>query len=84
MSIDDLLAQPALRPAPRRAIGALLREKRATAELGTRPPIAEIDTWAVAELERLDPDRLALPGAPRRDMREEVDRLYRRIIGIAT
>jgi uncharacterized protein len=82
MSIDVLLGQPALPPAPRRAVEALLREKRATPELGTRPPIAEIDTWAVAELDRLDPDRLALPGAPRRDMREEADSLYRRVIGI--
>jgi predicted nucleotidyltransferase len=83
MSIDDLLSQPVLPAAPRRAIEALLREKRATAELGTRAPIADIDAWTAAELDRLDPDRLALPGTPRRDMREEIDRLYRRIVGIA-
>jgi predicted nucleotidyltransferase len=82
MSIDGLLGQAALPPAPRRAIEALLREKRATPELGTRAPIADIDAWAAAELERLDPDRLALSGAPRRDMREGADRLYRRIIGL--
>jgi predicted nucleotidyltransferase len=37
----------------------------------------------VAELERLNPDRLALASEPRRDMRQEADRVYRRIIGIA-
>ncbi|MBO0763668.1 MAG: nucleotidyltransferase domain-containing protein [Hyphomicrobiaceae bacterium] len=83
MSIDDLLCRLALPPAPRRAVEALLGEKRATPGLGTRPPIAEIDAWAVAELERLDPDRLAFPDAPRLDMRGEADRLYRRIIGLA-
>ena len=83
MSIDDLLGLPALPTAARRAVEALLNEKRVTPELGTRPPIAEIDAWAAAELERLNPDRLALPGEPRRDMRQEADRVYRRIIGIA-
>jgi hypothetical protein len=58
----------------------LLAEKRTTPELGTRPPIVEIDAWASAELERLNPERLSLSGQPRRDMREEADRLYRRII----
>ena len=83
MSIDDLLGLPALPTAARRAVEALLNEKRVTPELGTRPPIAEIDAWAAAELERLNPDRLALAGEPRRDMRQEADRVYRRIIGIA-
>lgn len=81
MSIDDLMALPALPDAPRRAIEVLLAEKRTTPELGTRPPIVEIDAWASAEPERLNPDRLSLSGQPRRDMREEADRLYRRIIG---
>jgi uncharacterized protein len=83
MSVDDLLEQSAMPAAPRRAVETLLREKRATPELGTRPPISEIDAWAVAELERLNPDRLALSGEPRQDMRERADRLYRRVIGIA-
>ena len=61
----------------------MLSEKRTTPELGARPPIADIDTWIVGELERLTPDRLALSGEPQRDMREEADRLYRRIIGVA-
>ena len=82
MSIDDLLEQSGLPAAPRRAVEALLREKRATPELGMRPPIVEIDAWAAAELERLHPDRLALPGEPHEDMREDADRLYRRIIGV--
>jgi len=83
MSIDDLMALPALPAAPRRAVEILLHEKRATPELGMRPPIAEIDAWAAAELERLNPDRLALSDEPRRGMREEADRLYRRVIGVA-
>jgi hypothetical protein len=82
MCIDDLLEQTALPAASRSAIEALLREKRATPELGTRLPIAEIDAWAAGELERLDPERLLLPGERRRDMREEADRLYRRVIGL--
>jgi len=82
MSIGDLLGQSAMPTAPRRAVEALLREKRETPELGVRPPIAEIDGWAVGELERLRPDRVALSGEPRQDMREEADRLYCRIIGV--
>jgi len=82
MAIGDLLDRCALPEAPRRAVEALLAEKRAAPERGTRPPFAEIDTWVADELERLQPDSLALPGEPRRDMREEADRLYRRIIGV--
>jgi uncharacterized protein len=82
MAIGDLLGHSALPVAPRRAVEALLQEKRATSELGLRPPIAEIDAWAVGELERLRPDQLALSDAPERDMRGEADRLYRRVIGI--
>jgi predicted nucleotidyltransferase len=82
MSIGDLLDGSDIPPAPRRAVEALLAAKRATPELGTRPPIAEIDAWAVAELERLDPARLAWSDPPGRDMRAEADRLYRRIIGL--
>jgi predicted nucleotidyltransferase len=82
MAVGALLEQSALPAAPRRAVEALLAEKRATPELGTRAPIAEIDAWAAAELERLDPDGLALPGEPRRDIRAEADRLYRRVIGV--
>jgi hypothetical protein len=82
MAIGDLLAQSALPATARTAIETLLREKRETPELGARPPIAAIDDWAAGELERLNPERLALSGEPRRDMREEADRLYRRVIGI--
>ena len=82
MAIGDLVGCSALPAGPRRAIEALLQEKRATPELGFRPPIAEIDAWVVGELERLHPDRLALSDAPERDMREEADRLYRRVIDI--
>jgi predicted nucleotidyltransferase len=82
MAIDDLLDGSDLPPAPRRAVAALLAAKRATPELGAMPPIADIDAWAAAELERLDPGRLAWSDPPRRDMRGEADRLYRRIIGI--
>jgi hypothetical protein len=35
-----------------------------------------------SELERLNPDRIALPGEPRGDMRADADRLYRRAIGL--
>jgi hypothetical protein len=31
-----------------------------TPELGTRPPIAEIDAWAAGELERLEPAQFAV------------------------
>ncbi len=82
MAIGELLERSALPPAPRRAVEALLAEKRGTPELGARAPIAEIDAWVTGELERLDPGRLALPGEPRRDIREDADRLYRRIIGV--
>jgi hypothetical protein len=82
MAIGDLLDRCVLPAGPRRAIEVLLAEKRAAPELGTRPPIAEIDRWVVGELERLNPDRIALPGEPRRDMRGDADRLYRRIIGV--
>ena len=81
MAIGDLLEESAIPPAPRQAVEALLAEKRTTPELGMRSPIAEIDTWVAGELERLHPDRLALPGGSPRDIREEADRLYRRIIG---
>jgi predicted nucleotidyltransferase len=82
MAIDDLLERCELPDAPRRAVEALLAEKRGAPELGTRPPIAAIDAWAAGELERLHPERLALPGEPRGDMREEADRLFRRVIGV--
>jgi len=82
MSIGDLLSQSAMPAAPRRAVEALLAEKREAPELGMRPPIADIDGWVAGELERLHPDRVALSGDPRRDMREEADRLYRRVIGV--
>jgi len=82
MAIGALLEQSALPAAPRRAVEALLAEKRATPELGARAPIAEIDAWVEGELERLHPERLALAGEPRRDVREDADRLYRRIIGM--
>jgi uncharacterized protein len=82
MAIGDLLDRCTLPAGPRRAVEALLAEKRATPELGTRPPMAEIDTWVADELERLQPDSLALPGEPRRDMQADADRLYRRIIGV--
>jgi predicted nucleotidyltransferase len=82
MAIGDLLKLSALPAAPRRAVETLISEKRASPELGSRPPIAEIDAWIVGELERLNPDGLALSGDPRRDMRAEADRLYRHIIGV--
>jgi uncharacterized protein len=83
MSIGDLLDGSDLPPAPRRAVETLLREKRATPELGARPPIREIDAWAGKELERLDPARLAwTEDPPPRGVRSEADRLYRRIIGV--
>jgi predicted nucleotidyltransferase len=82
MAIGDLLDGSDLPPAPRRAVEALLREKRATAELGTRPPVRDVDAWAAEELERLDPGRLAwTDDPPAREVRAEADRLYRRIIG---
>ncbi len=82
MAIGALFEQSGLPAAPRRAMEALLAEKRVTPELGARPPIAEIDAWVEGELERLHPERLALAGEPRRDIREDADRLYRRIIGV--
>jgi len=82
MSIGDLLGQSAMPAQPRKAVEAMLREKRETPELGTSPPIVEIDGWVVAELERLHPDRLVLSAEPRQDMREEADRFYRRIIAV--
>jgi predicted nucleotidyltransferase len=82
MSIGDLMQSSDLAPAPRRAIEALLEEKRTTPELGARPPITEIDAWAVHELDRLDPSRRAWANAPDHDRRYEADRLYRRIVGI--
>jgi hypothetical protein len=47
-----------------------------------RPPIAEIDTWVTDELSRLQPDGLAMCDQPRANMREEADRIYRRIVGV--
>jgi predicted nucleotidyltransferase len=82
MAIGALLERSALPPAPRRAMEGLLREKRNTPELGARPPIAEIDRWVAEELARLHPDRLLLSDVPARNMQDEVDRLYRRVIGI--
>jgi uncharacterized protein len=82
MSIGDLMARSMLSAEVRAAVESLLAEKRVAPELGTRPPIAEIDRWAVVELERLHPERLDLPSEPRRDIRGEADRLYRRIIGV--
>jgi predicted nucleotidyltransferase len=83
MAIDDLLAGAALPPAARAAIAALLKDKRETPELGARAPLAGIDTWAAGELERLDPGRLPWPATPpRRDLRGEADRLYRRVVGV--
>jgi predicted nucleotidyltransferase len=82
MAIGALLDRCALPEGPRRAVEALLAEKRAAPERGAQPPIADIDAWVAGELERLHPDRLALPAEPSRDVREEADRLYRRIIGV--
>lgn len=82
MSIGDLLEQSAMPSAARAAVARLLREKRETPELGTGPPVADIDAWATGELERLHPEQLALSAEPRDDMREEADRFYRRTIGI--
>lgn len=82
MSIDALLSKVAVPDAPRAAIDELLAQKRDMPELGLRPRLAAIDAWALYELERLHPDRLALPDNPRQDMREEADSLFRRIIGI--
>lgn len=84
MAIDDLLEQSAVPPEPRRAIDALLAEKRTTPELGTRPPVAAIDAWSAAELDRLEPGRLPWPERKDPDTRVEADRLYRRIIGITS
>jgi predicted nucleotidyltransferase len=82
MTFGDLLDTSAMSPAARRGVEALLEQKRGTPELGARPPIAEIDAWIVAELERLDPSHLTWTGPPAPDMRSEADRLYRRIIGV--
>jgi predicted nucleotidyltransferase len=82
MSIGDLLEQSSMPIAARAAVARLLQEKRRAPELGTGPPVAEIDAWVVGELERLHPERLALVGEPPGDMREAADRLYRRTIGI--
>ncbi len=82
MSIDALLAAVAMPGAPRTEVDALLAQKRDTPELGSRPRLAAIDAWALAELERLHPDRLALSDQPRQDMREDADWLFRRIIGV--
>jgi len=84
MAMDDLLSRVAMPAAPRKAVEALLAEKRKTPELGMRPPIAEIDRWAAGELERLHPGSLALSGEPRRDVQQAADELYRRIIGVET
>ena len=85
MSADRELVLTRLINAPRAKVyrawtdPALLKQWVAPKPYTT--PIVEIDAWASAELERLNPDRLSLSGQPRRDMREEADRLYRRIIG---
>jgi predicted nucleotidyltransferase len=82
MTIGDLLDGSVMPPGPRRAVEALLQTKRATPELGARPPIAEIDAWAQGELERLEPGGLTWTDPPARDMRADADRLYRRIVGV--
>jgi hypothetical protein len=82
MAIDALLAAVAMPGAPRAEVDGLLAQKRDTPELGLHPRLAAIDAWALAELERLNPDRLALSDQPRQDMREDADRLFRRIIGV--
>ena len=82
MAIDDLLARVAMPKDPRQAVDALLALKRQTPELGRNDRIAAIDAWAQAELDRHDPQRTNLPDKPRRDMREEADALFRRIIGL--
>lgn len=82
MTIEELMAGSDLPAAPRRAMEALLKEKRTMPELGARSPIAEIDAWAVAELQRLEPSRLTWSDAPAGGMRAEADRLYRRIVGV--
>jgi hypothetical protein len=83
MAIDDLLRAQPMPDAPRRAVDVLLAQKRDTPELGLRSRIAAIDDWAMASLERLDPENLALSDEPRQDMRADADGLFRRIIGIA-
>ena len=84
MTIEELMAGSDLPAAPHRAVEALLKEKRTMPELGARSPIAEIDAWAVAELQRLEPSRLTWSDAPAGGMRAEADRLYRRIVGVGT
>lgn len=82
MSIDALLAAVPMPPGPRAAFDDLLALKRATPELGAASRNVVLDSWCLAELARLDPDRLGLADRPAHaDQTEAADRLYRCLIG---
>ena len=82
MHMDALLDAVAMPAEPRAVLGQLIETKRDTPELGLGPHLPAIDNWAMREIERLDPARLALSDRPRQDMHADADRLYRHLIGV--
>ena len=82
MAIGDLVRQVAIPDTARAALDALLEQKRSAPELGLRPCVPALDAWIIGELDRLDPGRLNLDGAPQQNMTEMADALFRRVIGV--
>ena len=82
MALQALLEASDLTPAMHGVIDALRIKKRDTPELGLEPRIAELDTWALAELARLDPTGLGLPDVGQPGSDAEADRLFMTTIGL--
>ena len=82
MALQALLEASDLTPAMRGVIDALRIKKRDTPELGLEPRIPELDTWALAELARLDPAGLGLPDVGQPGTEQEADRLFMTTMGL--
>lgn len=76
MSIDALLERIEIPGDVRRIVGDLLAAKRETPELGRNRRIAELDRWALAELDALAPEKHQFLPQHTSSSRAEADQLF--------
>lgn len=77
MSLPELLEASVVPAGVREAVMALVVRKRETLERGDGPRQPVIDDWIADRLQRLAPDRLALPGKAPADTEQMADTLFR-------